>query len=264
VLAVIVPEPPSEIDVPLTVNDALASLACASVPLAILDAFIPVIDDPLPEKKLALTKLTPEICDPAPDIVICPFAAKVNPVNEVLTDVMFGCAAVVTVPAVVALVAAPDRAPVNVVADTLPALMFPVTARLVNVPTDVIFGCAAVVTVPAVVALVAAPLSAPVNVVALTLPADMLPVTASDVNVPTDVILGCAAVVTVPAVVAAPLNAPVNVVALTLPALILPVTASDPSVPTLVKLEVTTVDFNVVPDKFAALAVITTLAAAVS
>jgi hypothetical protein len=77
-----------------------ASLACANVPLAILDAFIPVIDDPLPEKELALIKLTPEICDPAPDIVICAFATKVNPLNEVLTDVIFGCAAVVTVPAV--------------------------------------------------------------------------------------------------------------------------------------------------------------------
>jgi hypothetical protein len=67
-----------------------ANLACASVPLAILDAFIPVIDDPLPEKELALTKLTPAICDPAPDIVICAFATKVNPANEVLTEVIFG------------------------------------------------------------------------------------------------------------------------------------------------------------------------------
>jgi hypothetical protein len=72
------------------VNVLFASLACASVPLAILDAFIPVIDDPLPEKELALTKLTPEICDPAPDIVICAFATKVNPANEVLTEVILG------------------------------------------------------------------------------------------------------------------------------------------------------------------------------
>ena len=43
-----------------------------------------------------------------------------------------------TVPAVVALVAAPVNAPVNVVADTLPALILPVTAKLVNVPTLVI------------------------------------------------------------------------------------------------------------------------------
>ena len=38
----------------------------------------------------------------------------------------------------VALDAAPVNAPVNVVADTLPALILPVTAKLVNVPTLVI------------------------------------------------------------------------------------------------------------------------------
>ena len=75
------------------------------MPLAILFAFIPVIDDPLPEKKPALTKLAPDNCDRVPLIVMLPFAANVNPVNEVLTEVMLGCAAVVTVPAVVALVA---------------------------------------------------------------------------------------------------------------------------------------------------------------
>ena len=37
----------------------------------------------------------------------------------------------------------------NVVADTLPALMLPVTANEVNVPVEVMFGCAAVVTVAA-------------------------------------------------------------------------------------------------------------------
>ena len=51
--------------------------------------------------------------------------------------------------------------PVKKLADTLlpklalPAVMLPVTLKLVNVPTEVMFGCAAVVTVPAVVALVA-------------------------------------------------------------------------------------------------------------
>jgi hypothetical protein len=39
-----------------------------------------------------------------------------------------------------AVVAAPVNAPVNVVALTLPALILPVTAKLVNVPTEVIFG----------------------------------------------------------------------------------------------------------------------------
>ena len=61
----------------------------------------------------------------------------VNPVN-VPTLVILGCAAVVTVPAVVALVAAPLNAPVNVVADTLPALILPVTLNDPNVPT---LGC---------------------------------------------------------------------------------------------------------------------------
>ena len=49
-----------------------------------------------------------------------------------------------------------------------------------------------------------------------------------------------------------------------LPTFALPETFNVVNVPTLVKLEVTTVDFSVVPDKFAALAVITTLAAAVN
>jgi hypothetical protein len=69
---------------------AFANLACASVPLEILLAFSAVSDEPLPEKRVALTKLTPEICDPAPDIVICAFATKVNPLNEVLTEVILG------------------------------------------------------------------------------------------------------------------------------------------------------------------------------
>ena len=61
---------------------------------------------------------------------------------------MFGCAAVVTVPAVVALVA------VAALPLTLPVIVA-LTVKPVSVPTDVIAGCAAVVTVPAVVALVA-------------------------------------------------------------------------------------------------------------
>ena len=50
----------------------------------------------------------------------------------------------------------------------------------------------------------------------------------------------------------------------TLPPEILLVTVKLPNVPTLVKLEVTTVDFSVVPLKLAALAVIVTLLAAVN
>ena len=52
--------------------------------------------------------------------VIVPFTPR--DVN-VPTEVMFGCAAVVTVPAVVAEVAAPDRAPTNVVAANEPLAM---------------------------------------------------------------------------------------------------------------------------------------------
>jgi hypothetical protein len=48
----------------------------------------------------------------------------------------------------------------------LPAVVLPVTARLLRVPTEVMLGCAAVVTVAAVVA---APVSAPTNVVDVTL-----------------------------------------------------------------------------------------------
>jgi hypothetical protein len=171
--------------------------------------------------------LLPFFNNPLLIVVILPVV--IVAVVRVPTDVMLGCAAVVTVPAVVAAETVPDtlppvtelalaatvaldarpvNAPVNVVADTLPALMLPVTASEVNVPTDVMLGCAAVVTVPAVfaaetvpdtfapatelalaatVALDARPVNAPVNVVALTLPALMLPVTANEVNVPTDV-----------------------------------------------------------------------------
>ena len=95
--------------------------------------------------------------------------------NEVRvpTDVILGCAAVVTVPAVVALpavVAVPALAtlrlatwvvdvtvngavPVVILLTNLVAVTTPFTPSEVNVPTLVIFGCAAVVTVAAVVAL---------------------------------------------------------------------------------------------------------------
>ena len=213
-------------------------------------------------------------------------------VDIVPTLVMLGCAAVVTVPAVVAdptaneaaVPVSPVPAPVNELPVTVPVALtkpavrmlppctLPVTLTLDNVPTDVMLGCAAVVTVPAVVAEVAAPVKAPTNVVLVTLvkpatvvtvapsvsavlpsvtaalakracakvpalmlvaliavtlapdpfsvpmklPDEVLPVTARALSVPTDVILGCAFVVTVPAVVAAPVKAPTNVVLVTL------------------------------------------------
>ena len=84
---------------------------------------------------------------------------RVRPVN-VPTDVIFGCALVVTVPAVVAVVADPAFAAYDAFATVptmLPAVrfvnpapfpinkpltvaMFPVTLNEVNVPTEVMFG----------------------------------------------------------------------------------------------------------------------------
>ena len=162
---------------------------------------------------------------------------------------MFGCAAVVTVPAVVALVAAPDRAPTNVVAvielldklavrpvlvisATLPVAAFAKIIKLFPVPaaTLILSATFAYATFKLLTRVVLVTVNGAVPVA--TLLVNVLPTTA-------------------PAV-------------FKFPALALPVTANDVSVPTLVKLELTTVDFNVVPDKFAALAVIATLAAAVS
>ena len=203
----------------------VAYVALATVPVT----FAPVIDEiaaPLPNK-LAVT-LAAEM-----------FPVTANDVN-VPTDVIFGCALPVTVTAVVADPALPavvayvafatvpvTFAPVidemaaplpNKLAVTLAALIFPVTARLDNVPTDVMFGCALVVTVPAVVAepaevayvaLATVPVTfAPVtelipeplpNKLAVTFAAVTLPVTAREVNVPTLVMFGCALVYTVPA-----------------------------------------------------------------
>jgi len=85
---------------------------------------------------------------------------------NVPTEVMFGCAAVVTVPAVVAdpavatfkfatwvvLVTVNGAVPIATFDTSVEAVTAPDTPSDVNVPTEVIFGCAAVVTVPAVVA----------------------------------------------------------------------------------------------------------------
>jgi hypothetical protein len=151
-VAVIVPDPPRAIDVPFTVNEALASRACANVPLEMLVALI--LETLAPDPFNVPTKF--------PDVVLPVTASAVS----VPTEVMLGCAAVVTVPAVVALVAVPADP------DILPVIVA-VTVSPDNVPTEVMLGCAAVVTVPAVVAevaLVAAPLKVAVIVPALKLP----------------------------------------------------------------------------------------------
>ena len=79
-----------------------ASLACARVPLEILLAFNAVSAEPLPVK-------IPVFAVNAAAVTVPLTPSDVN----VPTDVIFGCAFVVTVPAVVA---APDNAPTNVVA----------------------------------------------------------------------------------------------------------------------------------------------------
>ena len=127
--------------------------------------------------------------------------------DRVPTDVILGCAAVVTVPAVVA---APVNVPTNVVLVTLlkPVIVVTVVPRVNVVLPKVTAALANLVCakVPELmllalmlVMLAPDPLSVPTK-----LPEVILPVTASAVNVPTDVMLGCAAVVTVPAVVAEP------------------------------------------------------------
>ena len=194
---------------------------------------------------------------------------------SVPTLVMLPWAAVVTVPAVVALVAAPDKAPTNVVAviDALPKLALilvlitadelPFADEVENVGytvvevdvfcnnADAFVALVALATVPVTLAPTSElnPLPLPVNtpVFAVMFAAVIVPLTPSEVNVPTEVMFGCALVVTVPAVVAAPVNAPVNVVADTLPNEPLPDTLSDVNVPTLVIVGCATLILNTLP-----------------
>ena len=186
----------------------LAKRACAKVPFEIFDAFIAVTlaADPLsvPIKLL---------------LVVLPVTDKL--VN-VPTLVMLGCAAVVTVPAVVADVAAPVNAPTNVVDVTLlrPVIVVVVVPRASVVLPSTTFELAnlACAKVPLEIfdALIAVTLAADPLSVPIKLPLVVLPVTAKLLSVPTLVILGCAFVVTVAAVVAAPVNAPTNVFDVTL------------------------------------------------
>jgi hypothetical protein len=127
-------------------------------------------------------------------IVTLPDTVKLD---NVPTDVILGCAAVVTV------AAEPD---------TLPVIVF-VTVNPVNVPTEVMLGCDALVTVAA------DPDTLPVIVL----------VTVNPVNVPTLVIFGCAAVCIVP------VKGPFRATAATVPPLLMlplipipPVTTSVP------------------------------------
>jgi hypothetical protein len=96
-VAVTVPDPPRAIEVPFTVKLALAKRACAKVPLEMFDALIAVTlaADPL------------RVPMKLPDVVF-PVTARLD---SVPTLVMLGCAAVVTVPAVVAEVTVPVTLP---------------------------------------------------------------------------------------------------------------------------------------------------------
>ena len=136
----------------------IGSLPSSAVDISTNPALVAVPPTKIRKKSLSATlairmfalavpaKVTPNAF--APVDVIAP--DDVYPVN-VPTLVMFGCAAVVTVPAVVALVAAPDKAPTNVVAvielfdrlavkpvlvtsDTLPVAAFAKMRKLFPVP----------------------------------------------------------------------------------------------------------------------------------
>ena len=150
--------------------------------------------------------------------------------------VIFGCAFVVTVPAVLALVAAPDSAPVNVVALTLPAVILPITFAPVDVKVATFATPSTlIVTLPFV--LVISTLLFPLAIAPTVIsPAFKFPVTDKLVivalpdtlkfdSVPRPVTLGCDAVVSVPDIkVKIPLVAP------TLPMLALPPTLIEPAV----------------------------------
>jgi hypothetical protein len=159
----------------------------------------------------------------------------------VLTEVILGCAAVVTVPAVVALVAAPLNAPTKVVAviealaklALMPVLItaceLPLALDVLNVGYTVVaveVFCSSAAALVAEVALSAAPAVAtfkfatrvvdvtvngavPTAILEINRVPVIVPLAPNEVNVPTLVMLGCAFVVTVPAVVAA-LTVPVT------------------------------------------------------
>ena len=112
VFAVIVADPPNVTDVPLIVAPAFANLACANVPVDMLLAFNAVKLLPLPENTPVFAVI---------------FAAVILPLTPKLVNVpvlvMFGCAFVVTVPAVVVL---PDVTAYVALA-TVPVTLAPVS-----------------------------------------------------------------------------------------------------------------------------------------
>jgi len=223
--ATVVTVSPSVSDVLPRVKLALANLACANVPLETLLAFNADRPLPLPVKvPVFATTLTAVI---VPSTNTAPLTAKPP---KVPTLVMFGCAADVTV---VAVVAAPLRSPKNVVAVillnpvttvTVPPSVSVVLPRVelalanlacANVPLLTLLAFKAVSAEPLPLTSVNTPAAAPI------FPTIALPLTDNVVKVPTLVMFGCAAVVTVAAV---PLTLPV----------IVELTVKPVSVPTLV------------------------------
>ena len=126
--------------------------------------------------------------------------------------VMFGCAAVVTVPAVVALVALPT-APLTLLPATLLAVVAYATAPFTLAPLMYVILLPLPLKLPAPCITKLFALIVPV-MLAPPMPS-IRPVTLRLTNVPVLVIFGCAAVVTVPAVVA------LDTVPVTLPPVIL-------------------------------------------
>ena len=198
-----------------------------------------------PTKVFAVMTLAPEMLEPEPVPIFKFPPIFALPVTSMLvrvpTEVMFGCAFAVTVPALNAYVAFA----------TVPVTLAPV----IEVRAE-----------PLPLTLVKSPLTAPMlPTFALPL-AYSVPLMLAPVVVTTNTLaLPPAEILTFPSAVGIfTFDVPFARGPMTLPAVILPVTDRLASVPTLVRLELTIVAARVVPVKLAAFAVIAVLAAAVS
>ena len=147
------------------------------LPVAVIKPAVPM----LPILALPVAVIKPTV----PMLPILAFPDTERETN-VPVDVMFGCAAVVTVPAVVALVAAPLNVPVNVVAVTLPNVPLPValTAPAVTKLPPVILPVAVIKPVVPMFPILAFPLALTVvvNTALLNVTPDAFDVTDCDPN----------------------------------------------------------------------------------
>ena len=204
--------------VPADIKPAVVKLPPLTLPVAVI--VVPADTSPavvrLPPVMLPVATTCAPVVRLPPDTL--PVTVKDD---SVPTDVILGCAAVVTVPAVVA---APVRAPTNVVDVTLvsPATVVTVAPSVSVVDPSVTAALAnlacAKVPLEILSALILETLAPDPLSVPTKLPLVVLPVTAKLVSVPTEVMLVCAAVLMVPVSVVA-----VTVVAPRLPTLALPV-----------------------------------------